>query len=805
VQGRFHYSVPDHLFGALQVGHRVLVPFGRRRATAFVVGLATTIPDDVKDKLRPISERLDPDPLLPSDVLQLATFCADYYLSSVGEVLRVALPPGITGASKARWTITAQGRHWMESGSDVLPDGRRISTAERRLLEASVKGGTKLKDAPVKAAAALEALGLIAKKVSLGARRAGGEVVMVERAIDAARAEVLLAHAPARKELFDLLEAGPRSIDELKAQMGSRALDALKALEKCGAVSRRRVATQTHVADMEVQRSAPLEAASEVPPQLMPEQDAALRAIVERMDARQGGGFLLQGVTGSGKTEVYLRAIAHALEARRGAIVLVPEIALTPQLEARFRARFGDRVAVLHSALADADRRERWRRIHRGEAMIALGPRSAVWAPVRNLGVIVVDEEHDPSFKQNADVRYNGRDLALVRAQRAQAVAVLGSATPSLEAFHLIEQKRLQLCRLRSRVEGRPMPTVEIVDLAEERRSMRGQIRILSRKLEDELRRVIGKKEQAILFLNRRGFNTVVYCEDCSTARRCPDCDVSLTYHKASHKLVCHYCGHVEPLETPCRNCKSLAMQPFGAGTERVVEAVKEAAPDARVLRLDRDITQRTGELDRTLDLFRRGEGDVLVGTQMVAKGHDFARVTLVGIVLADASLAFPDFRAAERTFQLVTQVAGRAGRASNPGHVVIQALQGSHYALTCAIEHDADRFLEIEGAQRREAHYPPHTRMGIIRIESRDKTALDRAARELLRSLKRHASETERIRGPVPAPIGRIRERYRQMLMILAPTPARLVAVMSRVRGDMSAVPRSVDLIFDVDPIDLL
>jgi primosomal protein N' (replication factor Y) (superfamily II helicase) len=805
VEGRFHYEVPPHLEGALEIGHRVLVPFGRRKVTGFVLALTHEVPAGLLDKVRPIAERLDREPALERDLLQLATFAADYYLATVGEVLHLALPPGYTAASKVRWTITSAGRHFLESGRDRLPNGAFLSTSMRRLLEASVKRAVVAKDAPAKAASDLESLGLVAKKVAIGARRVGGELTVVARTVGPDQAEPHLLRSPIRRAVYEALGSGERSVDELAAEIGRRQLsEALKRLEAEGIVAKKRVALSA-VGRPHAPLEGPIISENAVPPALTEAQSRALRTIVDRFDAGQGGAFLLHGVTASGKTEVYLRAIAHALEKEKGAVVLVPEIALTPQLENRFRARFGDRVAVLHSALPDAERRARWRRLSSGEARIALGPRSAIWAPVQRLGIIVVDEEHDPSFKQSSDVRYNGRDLALVRAHQAKAIAILGSATPSLEAMHLVEQQRVARIRLAERVEGRPMPAVEVVDLVEERRAVKGAMRLLSRLLSDRLREVVSKKEQAILFLNRRGFNTVVYCDECTSPRRCPSCDVSLTFHKGSNTLACHYCGHVEPFESPCRSCKSLAMQPFGAGTERVVDAVVEAVPDARVLRLDRDVTERAGELDRTLEAFRSGRADVLVGTQMVAKGHDFPRVTLVGIVLADASLAFPDFRAAERTFQLLVQVSGRAGRADAPGRVVIQTLQRDHYALQAALHHDTERFLAVESEERRRAGYPPYARMALVRIESKDKGAVERAAADVRRALERNADGIK-IRGPVPAPIARIRERHRRMLMVLSPTPARLNGVLRRAKIELKKkIPRRVDLIFDVDPVDLL
>jgi primosomal protein N' (replication factor Y) len=452
---------------------------------------------------------------------------------------------------------------------------------------------------------------------------------------------------------------------------------------------------------------------------------------------------------------------------------LVPEIALTSQLESRFRARFGDDVVVLHSAMTDKKRRLGWSKLYRRRSGIALGPRSAVWAPVHDLGIVIVDEEHDSSFKQHSDVRYHGRDLALVRAHRADALAIFGSATPSLETRRLTKTNRMSELRLAQRYGTRPLPKVNVVDLAKCVRDTQGEVPMLSSDLSDGLLEVVSKQEQAIIFLNRRGFNTVVVCDECGNAKKCPRCDVSLTHHKYTRVLSCHYCGHNEAFVKMCADCGEQAMTPFGAGTQRVADAIQMLIPEAKVIRLDRDITSKAGGLQETLDTFREQRADILVGTQMVAKGHDFPKVTLVGIICADSSLAFPDFRAAERTFQLITQVAGRAGRAQRPGTVIVQTFQPDHYALKCAIERDPL-------AQQVSSHI--------------SKIARQIAARYQLN-----------VRGPVMAPIERIRDRTRRILMITAPKPAALVAAMKWIKAGLGRTHARVEVIFDVDAYDLL
>jgi primosomal protein N' (replication factor Y) len=802
VPGRFHYEVPEGLRGTLALGHRVLVPFGRRRVTGFVVGLSDELAPELAERVRPIEARLDEEPLLPADVLALATFCADYYLAAPGEVLKLALPPGLTAASVDSWTLTAAGRAFLEAPRGSLPGGERCTEQHLALLEAAKKrGGVRTHKVSARLAETLAAGGLIERRERLDARASEAQVELVVRAVEPREAWPRLKRSRARLALWERLAEGPV---EVQALLESSALGdpraALRALEKEGLVRRERVRREqahegAHASGRAQEASLPL----------TPEQASALAALTAALEAQSGAAFLLHGVTGSGKTEVYLQLIAHARARGLGALVLVPEIALTPQLESRFRARFGADVVVLHSAIPDAERRRRWLRLRAGEARIALGARSALWAPVSNLGVVVVDEEHDPSFKQGSDVRYHGRDLAIARAHRTQSVLLLGSATPSMETLQHVRTRRLVELRLAARVGDRPMPTVEVVDLAAEKRAMKGDQRLFSRALADRLREVVQRREQAIIFLNRRGFNTVVFCEACGDARSCPSCDVALTHHLAQRTLACHHCGHQERFDAPCKKCKGTAMSPFGAGTERVEQEVLAEVPDARVLRLDRDVTARAGMLEETLAAFRAQEADVLVGTQMVAKGHDFPKVTLVGILLADASLSIPDFRAAERTFQLLTQVAGRAGRAEAPGHVVIQTFQPGHYALTSALAHDADRFFELEAAARKSAGYPPFARIGLVRVEAGDQERARGAARLVAERLMRAAAGHEaRVLGPSPAPIEKLRDRFRQQLLVFAPTPAKLNAVLARVRSELAEAPVRADVVFDVDPLEL-
>jgi primosomal protein N' (replication factor Y) len=502
------------------------------------------------------------------------------------------------------------------------------------------------------------------------------------------------------------------------------------------------------------------------PPTLTDEQRVAVDEIVA---ALHGGPqvftpFLLHGVTGSGKTEVYLRVIAKALEAGRTALVLVPEISLTPQLAARFRARFGDLVAILHSGLSETARFGEWSRLRRGDARIAVGARSAVFAPLTGLGVIVVDEEHDGSFKQDEGVRYHARDVALVRAQRAGAVCVLGSATPSLESAAHAERAAYRRLVLTRRPTARPMPAVEIIDL---RKYAPDGDAMLSAPLREAIAGTLAAGDQIILFLNRRGFATFVLCRACGHAFRCPHCSVSLTYHRHSDRLSCHYCGFAQRVPDVCPSCSATdTIERKGLGTEKVADAVATAFPGARVARLDRDVA--TGaRVEAVLARVARREVDVLVGTQMVTKGHDFPGVTLVGVLCADTGLSLPDFRASERTFQLLAQVAGRAGRGDKPGRVMIQTYRPAAHAVVAAAAHDYASFFAAESAARAELGYPPHGRLIAVRIDGADGHEVAGAAQQLARLAEAAARRPEiagqvEVRGPVPAPLERLRNRTR-------------------------------------------
>lgn len=735
----FTYDVPIGLRGALRPGSRVAVSFSRRKLAGFVVSGREQLPEGVARAL-PVAGLLESEPVFTNELLSFLEQAAKYYMHPLGEVLRAAAPALPTGAMRR-----------------LRADG--FLDAEENLPGQRVAHQTTWK---------VTATGRSVEGVRLGVRQ---------------------------KKLMNRLQRGPVVLEELRTELG----------DPRGVV--RSLAAKGLVTFEEVEASrdpffrTPVE--RDVPPAPSAAQQLALEAIGEAVDQRTGEAFLLHGVTGSGKTEVYLRAIDRARSAGLGALLLVPEIALTPQLVARFRARFGDDIAVLHSGLSARQREDAWQALRRGRVQMAIGARSALFAPVAELGLIVVDEEHDPSFKQDEGFRYHARDMALLRAKYANAVCVLGSATPSIESYHRASQGRLRLLSLPARATGAAMPEVEIVDLRRHRRGPTGHP-WLSGPLHAALGQCLDSGHQAILFLNRRGFSPSVRCVACGAIAACPACSVALTEHRGQGLLRCHYCDFQRAAVHPCASCGSGDYQRIGVGTEQLERAVGESFPKATIARLDRDTASSDG-VEAVLDRLRSGEVDVLVGTQMVTKGHDIPRVTLVGVVLADQSLAFPDFRASERTFQLLAQVAGRAGRADKPGKVILQTYQPDHPAVRLAAEHDYERFFAEEIEARREVGYPPFARLVSVRVHAGAEADAQRAAQVLAETARRHEAVREgavQLLGPAPAPILRLRGRYHYRLLLKSADRKllRQVAALLAARIDQGLPPTHATL--DLDPL---
>jgi primosomal protein N' (replication factor Y) len=787
VTGAFHYRVPARLAARAGVGARVLVPFGARQVSGVILRAPAEPPAAGVDRVLDVADVVGDDPL-PPEVVALCLWIADYYEAPVGEALRAAVPAG-TQVSAAD-VVTPTDAGVAAAGGE----GAALPPKQRDLLAQIVGAGTlpRAKIARNRAAEldALAGRGLVEVGLARKAPRIKARAERVARLADGVVIDeslARLARSPRKAAVVQALAGGPRATAELAAAIpGAQA--AVRELVKAGAV-----VVETREAAPEVAAAGGVLPASATPPALTPAQIAALGAITA---ARGFEAFLVHGVTGSGKTEVYLHAIAHALAQGKGAIVLVPEISLTPQLAARFRARFGDQVAVLHSGLGDRERLDEWLRLRRGHARIALGARSAVFAPVAELGIIVVDEEHDGSFKQDEGVRYHGRDVALVRAQRAGAACVLGSATPSMESFAHARDRRYRLIAMPERATPRPLPAVELVDL---RTYVPDGDAMLSAPLAAAIDQALAAGDQVILFLNRRGFATFVLCKACGHAFRCPHCAVSLTYHQHADRLLCHYCGYGARVPDACPKCKARAIERKGLGTEKVAAALAERFPRARVARLDRDVA--TGaKIEAVLGRVARREVDLLVGTQMVTKGHDFPGVTLVGVLCADLGLSLPDFRAGERTFQLLTQVAGRAGRGDRAGRVIVQTYKPDVPAVAFAAKHDYLGFYDAEAAARAELGYPPHGKVVALRIDGPDPHAVAATA-ERLAALAAAAAKGSQVdvRGPAPAPLARLRGRTRWQIWLRSAERAALRKVVRAVGS--AEVGGGVRVSVDVDP----
>ncbi|MDD5306891.1 MAG: primosomal protein N' [Deltaproteobacteria bacterium] len=626
------------------------------------------------------------------------------------------------------------------------------------------------------------------------------ERIVLPTAEAASALEALVRRAPARAAVLQrVVDLGEVPMSELRA-VRADASGQVRRLEADGLVAI-------------LERDRPPDpflttiVARDVPPVLTAEQAVAVAAISARLERGGYEGFLLHGVTGSGKTEVYLRAVDKARELGRGALVLVPEIALTPQLVERYRARFGDALAVLHSGLTERERFEQWRLLRSGRVHVAVGVRSAVFAPVERLGIVVVDEEHDGSFKQERGFAYNARDLALLRAARAPAVAVLGSATPSLESHRNAGLGKLTRLVLAARATAQPLPEVDIVDLTRHRFGPGGQ-NVVSGPLYAAIEETLQRGEQVILFLNRRGFAPGLLCTACGEVRKCSFCAVSLTLHRRPPGLVCHYCGAREPIPERCGACASPDIEPVGTGTQRAETVLADLFPNARIARLDRDVASgRSAEA--VLDRLRRREIDILVGTQMVTKGHDFPLVTLVGVLLADVGLHMPDFRAAERSFQLLTQVAGRAGRALRSGKAIIQTYSPTHPAVLLARTHDFLSFAAAEAAEREELGYPPFGRLALVRVSGPDAGRAEAAARDIAASLRASWQRLGRppvsVLGPAQAPLAFVQGRHRFRVLVRSPSHDLLGKVLEPALPFFESPPAGVHVRLDMDPMSML
>ena len=733
----FHYLVPERLAPLVRTGKRVLVPFGRRKLTGYIIGKVGIADGD----LREIIDILDQEPLFTAKELEFLRWTAGYYLYPLGEVLKGALPAGINIESRKKGALTEDGVSVKE---EVLTGGKRVKTAVFYRPTGAFPSGKALK---------------------------GKRALLVEF----------------------LKEVGEAPAAVLRRECGADSA-MLKGLQEQGYISGE---------DREVYRDPFREVVFEhdQPLNLNMAQEDSLTRITAAADKDSFAPFLLHGVTGSGKTEVYLQSISHILTLGRTALVLVPEIALTPQLVTRFKRRFTCGIAVLHSGLSDGERFDEWRRIRRGEAAIVIGARSAIFAPLERIGMIVVDEEHDASYKQSEGLRYNARDLALVRGKMEHACVILGSATPLVTTFHAAQGGKLGYLHLPARVRDLPMPVVELID----GRGRKGETFLPEMKA--ALEKNINQGGQALLFINRRGFATFLICAECGHVLNCPNCSVTLTYHRRKERHFCHYCDYSIPAPSLCPACQSQEITLLGRGTERVEEEARALFPTVRISRMDRDTTRGRGGHARILRGLEDGSIDILIGTQMIAKGHDFPGVTMVGVVSADATLNLPDFRSAERAFQLITQVMGRAGRGDMPGRVVVQSLAPEHYAITRAVFHDFAGFYAEELEFRREAGYPPFAHLAALLFSGNSAAEVEKVGGEAARLLfktKQDIKTRVEILGPAAAPLSKVRGRYRWQILLKSSVRKDLHRLLATFK-DKLKLPAVVRLSIDVDPVDML
>ncbi|MEW6776359.1 MAG: primosomal protein N' [Bdellovibrionota bacterium] len=815
-QGLFTYRVPEALEELAHPGHRVLVPFGRRRLVGILWSLDEKPPEGLAPgKIRDLEDVLDSSPIVGRPLRELCAWVARYYHAPLGEVARLAGPPGAgwaRGPERVRLTVPPEGE---------LVDVAGLPSATREVYYAALAllGGEGSREIPAATLArkagrealhhrlrVLERAGAVSiewegARLGAAARESSWwEAVPAEPA----DLEAAFSRAPKQSEIYRALtEDGASDTADLEERFPGAA-SALRGLEERGLVRReKRARHRDPWAEVSTEFSeAPVPTAA---------QARALQALERSLGE---GGFsvhLLWGVTGSGKTEVYLRAIERVLSLGKTALVLVPEIALTPQLAIRFRARLGEHAAVLHSGLSKGERHDEWQRLRAGQARVALGVRSALFSPLPNLGLLVVDEEHEGTYKQEDVPAYHARDSAIKRAQIEGAAVLLGSATPSLESLSNVRAGRYQLLELPERVGGRSLPTVEIVDLRAKGKQDSGErIWFLSSRLEKELERVLGEGEQAILYQNRRGFATTLLCHECGTQLSCPNCSVRLRVHEEGGRLLCHYCGYASAVPQTCASCGGTRLAPAGLGTQQVERAVAKRFPQARVARLDRDALARKGELFRIVEKMRRREIDVLVGTQMVTKGHDFPAVTLVGVLLADLAWSIPDFRAEEEAWQSLAQVAGRAGRGDKPGLVLLQTFDPESPLLSKASESRLWEFAGAELESRAALGYPPAWRLAAARISSGVSAEAERGARwvaDCLREVLERPGVEAKVLGPAPSPLARLRGRYRWQVLAKAREAKVLQEALAFLERRAPGAPslRSARLFLDVDPRSLL
>ncbi|AHL71363.1 MULTISPECIES: primosomal protein N' [Bacillus] len=778
----FDYRVPDRFKGLVKAGMRVVVPFGPRKIQGFVTKIKEET-DVQSGNIKDIVDLFDLSPVLTDELLELSHWLTEKTLSYHITALQSMLP----AAMKAKYEKEIQ----VLSAEELPQSLKELFGQQESILYADIPP---------------EQLKPIQKHVQKGhlevryhvSQKSGKkkvrtlQVAVTKEKLEE-KQEQLKKNAVKQKALLAfLLQANETTFlaKDLQQQTGASS-QTIKALIQEGLLTESyEEIYRDPYRDREFTPSTPLD--------LTTEQAEAAKPIHQAVSDEKHETFLLHGVTGSGKTEIYLQTIDHVLQKGKEAIVLVPEISLTPQMVQRFKERFGSNVAVLHSGLSTGEKYDEWRKIHRKEVKLVVGARSAVFAPFENLGMIIIDEEHESSYKQEEMPRYHAKDVAIERAGRHQCPVVLGSATPSLESYARAKKGVYTLLTLKRRVNQQQLPHVSLIDMREELRN--GNRSMFSEELMLRLKEVLERKEQAVLFLNKRGYSSFVMCRDCGYVEQCPHCEISLTYHRFQKRLKCHYCGHEAPVPAECPECHSEHIRYFGTGTQRVEEELTKVLPEARVIRMDVDTTSRKGAHEKLLTSFGNKEADILLGTQMIAKGLDFPDVTLVGVLSADTSLHIPDFRSSEKTFQLLTQVSGRAGRHEKAGSVIIQSYTPSHYSIELTKQHDYEAFYEQEMLHRRHQSYPPFYFLAMVTVSHEEVTKAAHVTDKIVQFLKMNCAPNTRILGPAASPIAKIKDRYRYQCVIKYKRENELASLLRKIQDHYQKEMEQKQLMISID-----
>ncbi len=809
VSQTFTYRLPGSFRTIARIGVRALVPLGRKLTTGYIVALHSDLPTGTnfsETDIKNVAQILDSVPLLTPEVLQITRWVSEYYGSPWGEVIKGALPPGISPSIEQFLSLTPEGKqHLQELEGQPEPTLktsviRTIAEAEELKLDAVVKLAGKAQASKV--VRELEREGLVVKQQRSSLSFAKAKTQRVVRLIKLGAASTpAVAGKPTEAQRRVLERLGQNETLPLPELLrtASVSMSAVNTLLKKGLIE---------LFDENLRRD-PLGAAA-LPRVEEYELTEAQTSVLKQIDEplRQGvyTPYLLHGVTGSGKTEVYMRAMRVCLKLGRSAMMLVPEIVLTPVFSRRLRGYFGDQVAIFHSSLSRGERFDEWMRVKSGAARIVIGTRSAVFAPIAKLGLVIVDEEHESTYRQQDSPRYNGRDTAIVRAQKENAVVILGSATPSLESFHNAQTGKYQYLQLPSRIGNRPLATARIIDMREVF-DLHKKPRVFSDELLQAIEDTHRKNEQSIILLNRRGYSSFVLCRSCGETIQCPNCDVTLTYHRNEKVIVCHYCNHRQAAPQHCPSCSGKYIYYVGEGTEQIEALLTKQFPSLRIARIDRDTASRRGTFEKSLLEFSARKIDMLVGTQMLAKGHDYPNVTLVGVVSVDAGLALPDFRAAERSFQLITQVAGRAGRGDRAGQVLIQTYHPHHYALRHACAQDYAGFYNEEIRYRENHSYPPFVSLASLLVHGSDLSRTRAEATELRKAMDMVNNDRAcRILGPAPAPLARLKGEHRIQLLVKARSRRQLRNVVDSALEAMSTRGNSLRSInLEIDPVSIM